>query len=216
MSDRKARDDLNLSHYVERTKVLGPYVRSALWVQGCPFSCPGCLSPKMRGPGGFRMDCGALAELLLSIEGTEGLTISGGEPFLQAGPLRRVLRDIRRKADYGVIVYTGFTLEELIAGEESEAALLLKEIDILIDGRYVAELDDGRPYRGSSNQRLHQLSGRYADVFDAYYNLGHGRRVEFNIGSGRTTMVGIPSKAALRAWERLQNAQGALAHSRSE
>jgi anaerobic ribonucleoside-triphosphate reductase activating protein len=159
------------------------------------------------------MDCAALAEALLSVEGTEGVTISGGEPFLQAEALRRVLLAIKEKADYGVIVYTGFTLEELRAENDPERTLLLREIDLLIDGRYVAELDDGRPYRGSSNQRLHRLSGRYSDVFDAYYNADHGRKVEINVGVGRTTLVGVPSKSERAAWERLKDAGGSLAQS---
>jgi hypothetical protein len=63
----------------------------------------------------------------------------------------------------------------------------------------VAALDDARPYRGSSNQRLHQLSDRYSAVFDAYYSAPHGRRIEINIGL-RTMMVGVPSTAQLNAW----------------
>jgi anaerobic ribonucleoside-triphosphate reductase activating protein len=158
----------------------------------------------MREPGGDAIDCGSLAEELVSA-GTEGVTISGGEPFAQAGAVARVVSRMKEMADRGVIVYTGYAYEELTdaARRDAGVAALLGETDILIDGRYVIGLDDGRPYRGSSNQRALCLTGRYAGVFDSYYNAPHGRRVEINIGPRGAALTGVPSPSALEAWRKL-------------
>lgn len=46
--------------------------------------------------------------------------------------------------------------------------MLLNMIDILIDGEYVDELNDGKALRGSSNQIVHFLSKRYIDKRNTY------------------------------------------------
>ncbi|MDR2174927.1 MAG: radical SAM protein [Synergistaceae bacterium] len=195
--------------------MLGPFVRSAVWVQGCPFACKNCMSPEMREFGAGRvLSCGELAGLLLGFGG-EGVTFSGGEPFAQAGAAARVIGLVREKADYGAIVYSGYTLEELSARAERDAgvAALLGAADILIDGPYREELDDGRPYRGSSNQRILPLTGRYEAVLDAYYRAPHGRRAEISLGPGRVTLTGVPSAEMFEAWKKMRASKGVFAQS---
>ena len=147
-------------------RVLGPGVRYALWVQGCEKRCPGCTAPDAWNmEAGTPVKTAALAwEIALS--GADGLTISGGEPFLQAGELSEMIDIIRRKRDMGVIVYTGFLYEELLEREDARA--LLERTDLLIDGPYIRELDDGKSLRGSSNQRVIPLTDRYADCLQLY------------------------------------------------
>jgi anaerobic ribonucleoside-triphosphate reductase activating protein len=206
--------DLRISHYVEHTRVLGPFLRSALWVQGCCFSCEGCMAREMHDGEGTKVSCAALASALSSVAGTEGITVSGGEPFLQAGALAVLLGEIKARRDYGVIIYTGFVYEDLLTRSEGEEGIagLLRLTDLLIDGPYRAELDDGRPYRGSANQRFIRLSERYAGVFGTYYNDGDGRKIEVNFSGTGTTLVGVPSKSGLDAWRRLQDTRGWLRH----
>ena len=147
-------------------RVLGPGVRYVLWVQGCGKRCPGCTAPTAWDmEAGTPVKTGALAwEIALS--GADGLTISGGEPFLQAEELAEMIDVIRRKRDMGVIVYTGFLYEELMEREDARA--LLERTDLLIDGPYIRELDDGKSLRGSSNQRVIPLTDRYADQLHLY------------------------------------------------
>lgn len=140
---------------------LGPGKRYCLWVQGCPRRCPGCVSADSQDPdGGYWMKPGALA-MEIRLSNPDGITISGGEPFLQAKALAQMLQILRDQmhCDPGVIVYTGYTLEEL--DSLPDAQLLLPYIDLLIDGPYVQELDDGLSLRGSSNQRIIPLTNRY-------------------------------------------------------
>lgn len=100
------------------------------------------------------------------VSDTEGITISGGEPFLQAEELATMIDGIKAKRDYGVIIYTGFLKEELDKKNENGVQRLLLHADILIDGHYIKELDDGKPYRGSSNQNIYLMTDRYKPVFN--------------------------------------------------
>lgn len=168
--------------------VLGPGTRYVLWTQGCHRNCPGCVAA-----GTYRMEDGkvistdALAwEIALS--GADGLTISGGEPFLQAPVLAELVKAVRKIRPMGVIVYTGYQYEELQS--LSEGAALLAEIDLLIDGAYVQALDDHRGLRGSSNQRVIPLTDTYRDLA-ADYDTQPRKQEIFRHGS-EIHEVGLP------------------------
>lgn len=204
----RTMENLRISHYVERTKVLGPFVRSALWVNGCCFHCDGCIAEEMNQEAPTILSVSRLADVFWQIEDTEGITISGGEPFLQAGSLLRLVQEIRKKRDYGVIVYTGFTLEELLNKNDRDIHAFLAAIDILIDGPYQKDLDDGIPYRGSSNQTIHMLSRRYENDFAAYYQNRPKRDIEINFTSDHVYLVGVPSEYGLKTWRELKKKAG--------
>ncbi|MBQ3915168.1 MAG: radical SAM protein [Ruminococcus sp.] len=181
---------LRIAWFTADTRCLGPGARFALWVQGCCRKCEGCIAPSLQDTAGGKVS--DTAEILREIaeSGAEGLTISGGEPFLQAEPLGELVKAARRLLPgLNVIVYTGFTYEQL--RENPSAAGLLAETDLLIDGEYVRELDDGLPMRGSSNQRLIFLTNRLdpGDMPDSRTN-----KIIFTEKGFR--MVGIPSKGA--------------------
>lgn len=189
---------INYSHFVTNTEFLGPYRRSVLWVQKCCFSCEGCIAPEMQKDGGHFSDTKTLANILLSDSTTEGITISGGEPFLQADALLEMINIMKNRRDIGVIIYSGFTLDELRAKSDSAVDKLLSVTDILIDGRYEKNLDDGIAYRGSSNQRIICLSDRYKKVSEAYYG-NFARKTELRIDNGHIVLVGVPSESTLSA-----------------
>ena len=192
---------VNISHTVSETWLLGPGLRSALWVQGCCFCCEGCVAQSMRGPGGSWIAPAELAAAMLEKD-VEGVTISGGEPFLQAGPLAETVRLMKACRDVGVIVYTGFSLQELQKRANPEVNSFLMEIDLLIDGPYIANQDDGLALRGSSNQNVYTLSPRYEQAVSLYH--GGARKVEIRVEQDRILMVGVPSKAAINAWHQLK------------
>lgn len=183
-------------HMRERAvTTLGPGTRYAVWVSGCNRNCPGCIAPDSHDmTKGAAVETGALAwDILLS--GAEGLTISGGEPFLQAPALAEMVRTVRRRRDLGVIVYTGFTYDQLC--QMPEALDLLEQTDLLIDGPYIQALDDGLSLRGSSNQRVIDLTGRYRAELASY---GTGKREqEIFHHAGVTHYVGIPTDSAYEA-----------------
>lgn len=173
--------------------VLGPGTRYVLWVQGCKQKCPGCVAENAQDmKAGIPIKIDALAyEILLSK--SEGITISGGEPFLQAEELTELLRKINKKREMGVIVYTGYKYEDLI--KKHDATEFLSKIDILIDGPYIKELDDGKSLRGSSNQRILFLTDRYRGN-EVEYGLD-GRKKEMFYHGIHVHEIGIPDNTSI-------------------
>jgi len=187
------------------THTLGPYARFAIWVQGCPFRCPGCMTPdSLPMTGGEEIDIEVLAKAILNESKIEGITISGGEPFLQTPGLVQLIDLIKANRDIGVIVYSGYQLKKLrsMATEEAGESIkkFLKRIDILIDGLYIKSLNDGLSLRGSSNQKVHRLTNRYSEIFEYYYGRME-RQVEIHIHRDEMKIVGIPGQEMLQQWQ---------------
>ena len=137
--------------------VEGPGRRSVLQVAGCARRCSGCYVPETHPlNGGARMSVAAIAASLLANEGAprDGITILGGEPFLQTTGLLALLQFLKAQGQH-ITVYTGFTLEELQQRNEVSPRQILTLTDLLIDGPFVKELaDNAGEWRGSTNQRL--------------------------------------------------------------
>lgn len=196
---------LRLYATLPNTRTLGPFCRFAVWVQGCPRCCPGCMTPDARPTdGGYSVDVTALADDIVKTSDIEGVTLSGGEPFLQAEALVCLIEAVRSKRDLGVIVYTGYTLEELrhavVSEGRTDIGAFLERIDLLIDGPYIIGQDDGLSLRGSSNQVIHSLTDRYAGVADQYYE--HPRReVEIHLLKNEIFLAGMPGQEILKKWK---------------
>lgn len=194
------------------TEVLGFGHRCVFWTQGCSRvpPCPGCIGQDARDPaGGIACSVEEMADWILSIPSAAGLTVSGGEPFDQAAAVAEVIRLVRRHKgpDFSVIVYTGHTAEHLtaLARTDEQVQALLSETDILIDGAYVAELDDNLPYRGSSNQRILIRSERFRLQAEAYYRKEPGRPVEYLLQRDQTMLIGVPSKTMAERWRAMKS-----------
>ena len=85
---------------------------------------------------------------------TDGLTLSGGEPFSQAAACAVIAR-AARAAGFNVWCYTGYTIEELIASPDKDWHALLDLTDVLVDGRFIlSERSLNLKWRGSGNQRV--------------------------------------------------------------
>jgi len=184
---------INVAETCIGTYMLGPGLRAVVWVQGCPFHCQGCIAPDWIPFKPARLvTAEELADELLSNPHVSGLTFSGGEPMKQAPGLAAVARLARQRRDLDIICFTGYKIEKLLKPPLDEAVQgLLAEVDVLIDGSYIARLNDNRGLRGSSNQRIHHLSLRLKD-FD-FENAT--RQVEMEINEGHILMVGIPPVA---------------------
>lgn len=187
---------LKVYHHIASTKTLGPYNRFALWVSGCEFNCPNCMTPDAQPlDSGEQINIKILAETIKNTKNIEGLTITGGEPFLQAKELNKLLDEIQ-KLDLGIIVYTGYTKEKLVEKNDVQINLLLNRTDLLIDGLYIDELNVNDTLKGSSNQIIHKLSNRYHNIFDRTYN--HKKRdIEIHFNNDDIMVVGIPKKNML-------------------
>ncbi len=144
---------MRIASVVHDSIVDGPGIRMTVFTQGCKHACKGCHNPETHAMHGGR-DCSVEA-LLQELRGTKlarGLTISGGEPFLQASDCKALAAGARRLG-FDVWVYTGYRWETLI--EDDVAAAFLAEIDVLVDGLFIeAQKSYTLSFRGSTNQRL--------------------------------------------------------------
>ena len=197
-------DLLRVHAILRKTTSLGPGERFALWLQGCEKSCPGCMSPSSRDLlGGTVKSVDEIAEMVLAEKGIEGITISGGEPFLQYRALHRLLTLIREKSELGVIIYTGYYLDELLKMRLPEVDDILNDLsDIVIDGPYIPELNDGKSLRGSSNQTVNLTSPRYKEVAGALYGRAD-RKCEIRLNGKEAFLVGIPDDNAYKMWKQI-------------
>jgi len=85
---------------------------------------------------------------------TDGLTLTGGDPFAQPEECL-ALAKIAHEHGLNVWSYTGWTYEYLRdAGTPAQQALL-EELDVLVDGPFILEQRTlALPWRGSRNQRV--------------------------------------------------------------
>ena len=185
---RTMNEKLRLYMTAPCSEVLGPYKRFIVWVQGCKRRCKGCIAKDSWAlDGGELVEVNAIVQQILRQENIEGITISGGEPFLQQDALCELIRKVREQKDIGVIIYTGMKYSEI------ENTALAHFADLIIDGEYVEELNDNKSLRGSSNQNVLCLTERYKDIVSEYYGI-QGRKIELILADGITKMIGIPSK----------------------
>lgn len=160
--------DLSLLRIVESTTVDGVGMRTSVYAAGCGHHCPGCHNPQSWDiKKGTQTDIGALAERLLD-NPFEDITFTGGDPLYQAEAFAKLACIIKRRSTKNIWCYTGYTFEAI--KDKAQYADLLQYIDVLVDGRYVAEKrNTDLMFRGSENQRL----------VDVPRSLAAGRVVEY-------------------------------------
>src|SRR5689334_19425061 len=150
---------LNIANIAARTGALGPGTRAAIWVQGCPLNCPGCLAPNwIPFVPATQLTPTELLERL-DLDGITGMTFSGGEPMEQAAGLAALIRLARQKKDLDLICFTGYRYERLLKNPPNHGVGdLLAQVDVLVDGPFIQSLNDSVGLRGSSNQRIIHLT----------------------------------------------------------
>jgi anaerobic ribonucleoside-triphosphate reductase activating protein len=181
---------LNLHRIVDVTAAEGPGLRCAVWTQGCSVRCPGCFNPQTwTTRGGTRMPWQDLVSRVMAIDGIEGVTLLGGEPFDQPAPLGEFAAAVRAEG-LSVMTFTGHVLEELPPSK------LLDSTDLLVDGPFLADQPEtSRPWVGSVNQRFHFLTGRYDESIFATPN-----RLELTIApDGAIELNGFATTEVLEA-----------------
>ncbi len=148
---------LRIAGMTEESVVDGPGIRFVVYGQGCLHACPGCHNPETQA-----LEAGSLVSLEEITEKIEknplldGVTFSGGEPFLQAKAFAQ-LAELVKPRGLNLVTYTGYTFETLLkqSRRDLNCYRLLKSTDLLIDGPYLQEKRDlNLLYRGSYNQRI--------------------------------------------------------------
>jgi anaerobic ribonucleoside-triphosphate reductase activating protein len=153
----KGEPSLRVFRIYHNSVVEGPGRRSVLQTAGCNLRCPGCHVPETHDlQGGIEMQVSEIVQLLLTLESEprDGVTILGGEPFLQPNGLLALLQTLKQHGQH-ITLYTGYSLEQLKAQPKNTIKQILALTDILIDGPFVKELSDNAgEWRGSTNQRI--------------------------------------------------------------
>lgn len=158
-------DFIRVHHFLPGSQANGPGLRAVIWVQGCSLACPGCFNPETHPfDGGESASVSHLFQRIRALESAElsrieGVSISGGEPLQQMRPLLRLLECIKGETSLSVLVFTGYTWQEV--SEMPEAGALSKWVDVMITGRYDAAQRLASGLRGSANQTVHLLTDRY-------------------------------------------------------
>lgn len=137
----------------------GEGVRCSIYVSGCPFNCEGCYN-KIVQDFNYGVDYSQELEdqIIADLSQTyvQGLTLLGGEPFLNTPVLLQLVKRVREEFGHSKDIWSwsGYYYEELLA-ETDDKQELLSYVDILVDGRFELSLRDlTLRFRGSSNQRI--------------------------------------------------------------
>lgn len=168
---------------------LGPGNRVGIWLAGCDKRCTGCISPELQSvhSGTVVEIRGLLNRVRQSCPDLSGYTISGGEPFLYPRELKNLVEEIHKTTD-DIIVFTGYTLDQLREKQSEDIDEVLSLISVLIDGPYRDELNDGRGLKGSSNQTVFVFrhADRYGDLEKCE------RSIQLVVDQSRVMTIGIP------------------------
>lgn len=186
---RTIEEKISLGRMYYPVKALGPGNRVGIWLNGCPRGCAGCISPELQMYDASKeVTIDELVKMIQSIEAPiDGFTISGGEPFLNPMALNALVHSLVSISD-DILIFTGYTIEELRAQGSEAIDSVLNTCAALIDGPYIQELNDNKGLRGSSNQRC--LIFKYQD---RYQGIETSDRTLQNIMYGNKVLtIGIP------------------------
>lgn len=149
---------VRIAGYAKDSLVDGPGLRLVIFFQGCPFACKGCHNESTWDlKGGKEESIEEIAKLWENNKLIDGVTFSGGEPFVQPENLLKLVKKVKER-NLHVLIYTGFLYEDLKALNDKVVNEILSLADILIDGPYIeSKKDPTLLYRGSSNQRIIDL-----------------------------------------------------------
>ena len=180
---------VSLARMYYPVKVLGPGNRVGIWLNGCDRNCSGCISPEMQEYDVSREIAVAdLVRMVGQVKGTiDGFTISGGDPFYRPAALRELVCALEEVQD-DILIYTGFTMEELKASQDRDIQTILEHCAAVVDGPYMADKNDNVGLRGSSNQRSFVF--RYADRYKDFMTCE--RSLQSIMTGNRVIMIGIP------------------------
>lgn len=142
---------IRVAGLVPESFVDGDGIRYAIFMQGCLKNCEGCQNPETHALNGGKLI--ETSEIISEIRKNPlltGITLTGGEPFLQIDAANELAR-AAKSFGLNVWCYTGYVFEKM----PPDAEILLKNVDVLVDGEFIESLRDlDLQFRGSSNQRI--------------------------------------------------------------
>ena len=152
--------ELRIADIIGESIVDGPGYRMTVFTQGCPHHCKGCHNPHTHSfDGGKTVNVGDIIDKFKKNPLLSGITLSGGEPFCQAGACAEIAKAVH-SLKKSVVVYSGYTFEQLFDMSKTNDGVraLLMNSDILIDGKFdISQKSLELRFKGSKNQRTLDL-----------------------------------------------------------
>ena len=153
---------MNLAGFYDESISNGLGWRAVVFVSGCPHNCMGCQNKIAQDfEYGQKFEKEELIAKMKENSILKGVTLSGGEPLCRENvpEILDFVKTVRREIpSFNIWCYTGYTMEELVNRHDEQLDECLKEIDVLVDGKFIQEKKEpGLKFRGSSNQRIIDL-----------------------------------------------------------
>ncbi|VEU81301.1 4Fe-4S cluster-binding domain-containing protein [Haploplasma axanthum] len=163
MSSILNKDEIRLSGIIQESIVDGPGMRYVVFTQGCPKRCFMCHNEATQPLiGGYIEKLDKIVDGFSKNPLLSGITISGGEPFIQPDKVLYLVRKAK-ELDLNVLLYSGYYYEELIKMNNVHVNNILMEADYLVDGPFEYILKNlNLLFRGSSNQRIIDLKNSWS------------------------------------------------------
>lgn len=189
---RHGRRDLRIHGFVPVSLANGPGRRAVVWSQGCSIGCAGCCNPSTHSceTGDLVSVSELFDEIADLVEAIEGVTMSGGEPLDQGEAVMALFERIRAETRLSIILFTGYTWDELCCMPISER--VQDVCDVVIAGRFDVSRRMAHGLLGSTNQTIHFLTDRYSAA-----DISSVPDAEIIVSpSGALTMTGIETVEA--------------------
>lgn len=154
-------------------------MRYVIFTQGCPHHCKECHNPETWDyQKGRFITVPDLVKDIIKNPMLQGVTFSGGEPFMQPKVLVQLITTLRfyrniNKKPLDFTIYTGFTLNQLkslnnlmkepfgkkyLKHDNYWRLTLLNNVDYIIDGPFMKDKKSlSCKFRGSTNQKMYQV-----------------------------------------------------------
>ena len=158
--DLKNFDTIRMAGVVRESIVDGPGLRFAVFCQGCPHGCDGCHNQETHDfDGGY--DC-HISKIIAAVDQDpllDGVTFSGGEPFCQSEAFYNLATELKKRG-LNLMAYSGYTYEELLSLKSEAVDKLLSQLDLLVDGRYMADTSVQRKQQSEDHRYERHQAGR--------------------------------------------------------
>ena len=142
---------MRINSFIRESSVDGLGIRFVIVTQGCKHRCDGCHNPQTWNfKDGYDISVEDLLKEILKDPLIDGVTFSGGEPFLQQKELTELAKKLHEN-NLNIWCFTGFEYNQV---KDTE---LIKNIDVLVDGKFDKNLKCFGPFKGSSNQKIIKL-----------------------------------------------------------
>lgn len=154
MKFKYTHDTLHIGRIIFPITSLGKGNRIGIWLQGCDLGCHNCMSKDLwyiNEKSIMSIDT-IIQHVIQFSEKCDGITISGGEPFLQIDNLMKLIIQLHDFVSNDIILFTGYYEAELKNMFNNQYNQIRDYVSLIIAGRYIEEKNNSIGLAGSCNQ----------------------------------------------------------------